>query len=203
MKNSKAKLNTSAIKAEVFFRSLKDNGQWRQLHLKGKKHNFVLKNPDALWYNDNNSKYHKEGCIIMNYVEYRDAVMASKPNEWIAQRRLGTWVLKNDLMISIETEKRSLMELDKNDFLAPYREEWATKFSDPRAYMQRYWLKYGVNVLDIICMIALDGGRVIVPLPKMGTMFITPWQDKVGQIISYSLREYIEYRDKAGITISK
>ena len=147
--------------------------------------------------------YHKEGCIIMNYVEYRDAVMASKPNEWIAQRRLGTWVLKNDLMISIETEKRSLMELDKNDFLAPYREEWATKFSDPRAYMQRYWLKYGVNVLDIICMIALDGGRVIVPLPKMGTMFITPWQDKVGQIISYSLREYIEYRDKAGITISK
>lgn len=93
------------------------------------------------------------------------------------------------------------MELDKNDFLAPYREEWATKFDDPRAYMQRYLLRYGINVVDIITMVALDGGRAVVPLPKMGTMFITPWQDKVGQIISYSQREYKEYRDKAGIAV--
>lgn len=137
----------------------------------------------------------------MNYIEYRDAVMGSKSDEWIAQRRIGTWVFKNDLMISIATERKSLMELDKNDFLAPYREEWATKFDDPRAYMQRYLLRYGINVVDIITMVALDGGRAVVPLPKMGTMFITPWQDKVGQIISYSQREYKEYRDKAGITV--
>ena len=67
--------------------------------------------------------------------------------------------------------------------------------------MQRYLLRYGINVVDIITMVALDGGRAVVPLPKMGTMFITPWQDKVGQIISYSQREYKEYRDKAGIAV--
>lgn len=137
----------------------------------------------------------------MNYTQYKEAITASKSDEWVAQRRLGTWVFKNDLMISIATERKSLMEMDKNDFLAPYREEWATKFSDPRAYMQRYVLRYGINAVDIITMVALDGGRAVVPLPKIGTMFITPWQDKIGQIISYSLREYIEYRDKAGITV--
>ncbi len=91
--------------------------------------------------------------------------------------------------------------MDKNDFLAPYREEWATKFDDPRAYMQRYLLRYGNNVIDIIPMVALDGARAVVPLPRMGTMFISPWQDKVGQIISYSQREYVEYRNKSGITV--
>ena len=137
----------------------------------------------------------------MNYNEYRELIMTSKPNDWVAQRRLGTWVLKENLMISIATERSSLMEMDKNDFLAPYREEWATKFDDPRAYMQRYLLRYSNNVIDIIPMVALDGARAVVPLPRMGTMFISPWQDKVGQIISYSQREYVEYRNKSGITV--
>ena len=75
----------------------------------------------------------------MNYAEYKEAIMASKSDEWVAQRRLGTWVFKNDLMISIATERKSLMEMDKNDFLAPYREEWATKFSDPSKCRRYYY----------------------------------------------------------------
>ncbi len=45
----------------------------------------------------------------MNYNEYRELIMTSKPNDWVAQRRLGTWVLKENLMISIATERSSLM----------------------------------------------------------------------------------------------
>lgn len=43
----------------------------------------------------------------MNYIDYRDAIMGSKSDEWIAQRRIGTWVFKNDLMISIATERKA------------------------------------------------------------------------------------------------
>lgn len=121
----------------------------------------------------------------MNVNDFRKAILGSDFDDWICYDDYGTWVLKSDLLISIERE-------DSGD-LDPFFEEWATKHPDPHAYRKRYLIKYAGNIIYDVNAASVDGGRAVIPWPNAETNEIEPFANKIGEIVNNNLQEYYDY----------
>lgn len=112
----------------------------------------------------------------MNYETFIDLITKSMPSDWLMDDEHGVWVLKNNLLITIQ---REVVEYPDE-----FTEEWATKCPDPHAYIQRYFLKYGENIIETIYTASIDGRRVDIPYPRLSDMTITKFECVIGKIIN-------------------
>lgn len=128
----------------------------------------------------------------MNYKSFRALIANSVPNDWLTDDEHGVWVLKNDLLITIQREVVDSPEV--------FTEEWATKCPDPHAYVQRYFLKYGENIIETIYTASIDGRRVDIPYPRLPDMTIATFEYTIGKIINDE-RCWNEYTRMKNITV--
>lgn len=112
----------------------------------------------------------------MNYETFIDLIANSMPSDWLMDDEHGVWVLKNNLLITIQ---REVVEYPDE-----FTEEWATRCPDPHAYIQRYLLKYGENIIETIYTASIDGRRVDIPYPRLSDMTITKFECVIGKIIN-------------------
>ena len=74
----------------------------------------------------------------MNYEDFRKSIANSTKDDWLEDDEHGVWILKSNLLISIQREN-----VENPDV---FTEEWAAKCPNPNAYIQRYFLKYAGNI---------------------------------------------------------
>lgn len=112
----------------------------------------------------------------MDYNTFVESIQRSTPQDWLANDEFGVCVLKNNLMISIQREEKEAPE--------PFHEEWAVNCPDPNAYTQRFFLKYGDNIIDTFWAVSIDGNRATIPYPRIDDMTISSFQYAVACILN-------------------
>lgn len=88
-----------------------------------------------------------------------------------------------------------------------FREPWANKFPDRRA--TGYWcnLFYGSTQIDRYILVAVDGARALLPIPKLGhqgsaQMEVLPIEYKVAQIYN-NIKSLDQYMKMAELRVAK
>jgi hypothetical protein len=133
----------------------------------------------------------------MRYDDFINELVSSDIEDWIYDDDLGLYIYKNNITISIESDRN---DLDDREFY----EDWVEKFPDPKGYRARFFLKYNGNIVESFYTVAVDGYRMLIPYPKsIKNMIITNKQYKIGRIINipYSGYGFEDYLKRAGIDI--
>lgn len=126
----------------------------------------------------------------MNYDEFINKIINSDINDWLYDDDLGLYILKTDINISILSDRS-----DGGD--DTFYEKWVEKFSDPKGYRRRFFLRYAGNTIESFYTVAVDGYRMLIPYPKSAVnLIITKKQFAIGNIVnipysSYGFEEYL------------
>lgn len=123
-------------------------------------------------------------------------VLGSAPSDWQHFEAEELFVYQPDLHLTIAATGG-----DDNAFDEP----WVREFSDPRAFRFVYEVRWSATPIRRITLIAVDGHRVLLPLPRSSNRpTITDEQDRFARLMNgfmpYGPR-YAEYRDRAGIQV--
>ena len=92
----------------------------------------------------------------MEYSEVEKILATSKKDDWIVNDGLGAFTYKKDLNLRIERAD------DDRDFNEP----WAIKFPDKNARAINYRVFYNNSFVEEKMLVAVDGFRATLPLPK-------------------------------------
>ena len=92
----------------------------------------------------------------MEYNEVEKILATSDKDDWIVNDRLGAFTYKKDLNLRIE----------RSDNDREFNEPWATKFADKDARAVNYRVFYNNSFVDEKMLVAVDGFRATLPLPK-------------------------------------
>lgn len=131
----------------------------------------------------------------MKYDDFIKAIMESEIEDWSYDDDLGLYVLKNDIRITITSDR------DDNDDTDFY-EEWARNFPDENAKRARFYLRFNGSVIEAFYTAAVDGYRCLIPYPNRSNMSISIKQYKIGSILNIPYRDFDEYLKQASIKIS-
>lgn len=133
----------------------------------------------------------------MTYDEFIETIVSSEPSDWIYDDAKATYIFKPDLSISI-VEK----EIDYEE-TGLFYEEWATDFPDSKARRVEFELCYNRSEIETFCTAYVDGMRMAIPYPKLGTLTITQKQYQIGKIINIPNEGYgfDSYLSRAKITV--
>ena len=129
----------------------------------------------------------------MNYSEFIDKITSSKREDWIYDDDLERYVYKEDISISIVSDKESK---DKE-----FYQEWINKFNEKTAYRARFFLCYNNSIVEAFYTAAVDGYRALIPYPDIKNMAITQKQYKIAVLVNISYKRLNEYLDMAGIQV--
>jgi hypothetical protein len=102
----------------------------------------------------------------MDYETYMSIVSSSEPDEWLHlfnENNEEVFIYKKDL--NIWFKKVSTDEMFAGGLWGG--ETWATNFPDPKAYNVYVYMYYCNSLVDVKRFIAVDGGRVDLPLPEL------------------------------------
>jgi|SRR6266568_6658347 len=121
------------------------------------------------------------------------------------------WNHHSDAKRSIASYKRDLnlrFEIEYTDEGVQrenFKEPWANRHPDPSA--TGYWcnMYYGATLVKRYILVSVDGGRVMLPIPKKGAKNVRPnqvlpFEYKVAQIHD-TLRALDEYMKRSGLSI--
>lgn len=117
------------------------------------------------------------------------------------------WIHKEDGLLSDEPDSYTyredvLLRIQKHpiDFSVKFtREDWAINHSDPAAYKVLYDVYYNNSFIITKTLVAVDGCRAILPMPKRGTTKI-PFEDyKFATIVAPDALD--EYIGRSGLTV--
>lgn len=130
----------------------------------------------------------------MTYNEFMQTVRNSEPDQWIEHDTEGVHTFRGDLNIRIERQNSTR---DNDQF----HEAWAQKHADPSTSRQYYGIYYGASLVEKFMLVAVDGGRASLPLPRAQTTVI-PFADyQIARVVAENrLDEYIE---RSGLTVEK
>jgi hypothetical protein len=132
----------------------------------------------------------------MRYDEYMQEISNSSDEDWFYDDNLGRFVYRNNIQISIQTDRTGDREDDR------FYEEWANNFPNPNAYRKEYYLQYNDCIINTFYTVEVDGYRSAIPFPRLNGMTITREQYNIGRIINsihgYSFDEYLT---SSGITV--
>lgn len=131
----------------------------------------------------------------MDLATLKDMILNSCVDDWIAYDELGTYVLKSDLLVSIQDVR--------SDELEPFYEDWAVNYPDKNAYQKKFFVKYGENVVEIVNAASIDGGRAVIPWPDFETKVISKFYNKIGEIVNLDLNRYYEYVHRSGLSVEE
>jgi hypothetical protein len=141
-----------------------------------------------------------------SYAKILDSIGSSKPRDWVFNsipKEMGfhsVFAYKNDALLTIVRDDNE--EQDRE-----FREDWATQFPDKDARFCIFRIYYAASLLEEVFMVALDGYRAFVPLPKIrknrGThLEITRFQDSFARIVNFHTNSrYDEYLSLAKIAV--
>ena len=97
----------------------------------------------------------------MDYETYMKIVSSSDLHDWLH--------FSNEKNEEVFTYRRLLniwfKEVSIND--EEFEEPWAKKFPDPRAWRVYVYMYYCTSLVDVRLFVAVDGGRVVLPLPEI------------------------------------
>jgi hypothetical protein len=98
-------------------------------------------------------------------------VMASQPTDWARVTTNARTVVsfKNDANLRLQI-KYSGERIQCDDF----RESWATRHADPSATGYSCELFYGATLVERFILVAVDGGRALLPIPKRALSHAAP-----------------------------
>ncbi len=137
--------------------------------------------------------------VSVAYPKIVDFVLDSNPaSDWKVTRNdfKDVAVFTRDINLRIE-HSHEASGIHSNDF----REGWANQFPDPYAHSLYYDIYYGMSLLDQIVLVAVDGGRAVLPLPKTQTdLQVSKFAYQVAKIFD-NFNTVDEYIQKAGLTI--
>ena len=92
----------------------------------------------------------------MEYSEVESILETSKKDDWIVNDGLGAFTYKKDLNLRIE----------RSDNDREFNEPWATNFPDKNARAVNYRVFYNNSFVDEKMLVAVDGFRATLPLPR-------------------------------------
>ena len=129
----------------------------------------------------------------------------------LASRPMDDWNHENDSVRSVSSYKRDMnlrfeiKYMDEGIQCADFKEPWANRHPDPSA--TGYWcnLFYGSTLVEKFILVAVDGGRAMLPIPKKGVpdtrpMQVLPLDYKVAQIHD-TLGTLAEYMKRSGLSL--
>ena len=130
----------------------------------------------------------------MNYDGFINQIVKSEPSEWIYDDEFGRYVYKNNICISIISDRS-----DNED--KEFNEIWATSFSNNKAYRAKFFLCLNGNVIETFYAVAVDGYRCLIPCTEVGTRLITHKKYAIGKILNIPYQNFDEYLNQAKIQI--
>ncbi|MDP4092822.1 MAG: hypothetical protein Q8920_05605 [Bacillota bacterium] len=137
----------------------------------------------------------------MDFVSYEEFILTivnSEKEEWLYDDDLGRYVFRNDIRITIISDRG---ENEDRDFF----ENWATQFPDQHAFRARFFLCFNGSIIEAFYSAAVDGYRALIPYPRITDLTITNNQYRIGRIINIPytvvIDRYDEYLSQAGIRI--
>ena len=105
-------------------------------------------------------------------------IMDSSVSDWLFDDEEGTYTFKKDTGLTI---KRDESENERG-----FDEEWVKRFPDPKAYVSYHKIFYNSSLIKKIFLVAVDGYRMYIPLPKINNLTINKFQYQIGRIINDS-----------------
>lgn len=131
----------------------------------------------------------------MNLQDFLRAVYNSNPDEWIFNDQKGVYVWKSDLNVRILREEK---DDDSDD---TFNEPWVKIYPDKSAHKINYHLYYGVSFIKEELLIAVDGYRAYIPIPKSQNLLqISKNQKSFGAIINFAYgNDFEDYLKRAKI----
>jgi hypothetical protein len=133
----------------------------------------------------------------ISYEEFIKQILESEIGDWTYDDGLGLYVLKNNICISIISDRD---DAEDRDFF----ESWVENYSDPKAYRARFFLRYNGSTIEAFYTAAVDGYRQLIPYPKnIKDLSIDNKQYIIGKILNipYKGYDFDEYLDLAKIKI--
>jgi hypothetical protein len=130
----------------------------------------------------------------MSYWEFLSILTNSLPGEWVFNDARGIYIYRDDLHLRIF---RKEVDKESSRFCG---ENWATKHPDPNAYRVTYEIFYGSTFLDEKILIAVDGFRAYLPIPKSGSSSVSYENYKFASIVDDQLSLDV-YLERAGLVV--
>lgn len=123
----------------------------------------------------------------MTYNELKEVFASCNKEDWLFDDKRGVYTYKQDLNLRIV---RKDTDFDTDKFAG---EEWATNHPDPAAYREEFEVFYGNSFVFDQLLIAVDGLRARLPLPRSGTNKVRTSEYKFAMIVDQnnSLDDYM------------
>lgn len=133
----------------------------------------------------------------MNYDEIVNFILKTDPrNDWLSVDREWT----QERFLKEDPRLRFVVKIgDEGVQNDNFQEPWANKHPDPRAISYYYDLLFDGNFIDRVILVAVDGHRAVLPIPKALTTIVPPFPYKVAEIFD-SQNSLEEYMTRAGLT---
>ena len=130
----------------------------------------------------------------MTYRELLDAIATSRKDDWLFNDGKGVYTYMHDLNLRIV---RRDIDHDSDRF---FGESWATRHPDKNAYRSMYDIYYGSSFVDEKLLVAVDGYRATLPLPRVNTNIVSPEDYHFAQLVD-QLDTLDEYMGRSGLEV--
>lgn len=130
----------------------------------------------------------------MKLIQLDSILTSTAGNDWEYDDKTVSYTYKDDVCLRIQED------IDTNEFDEP----WVKTFSAP-ATISDYVIYYNSSILRRYKIIAVDGGRALLPMPIAGTTQVKNLDDKVARILhdasgnSAAGYDYDKYFKQAGL----
>lgn len=123
----------------------------------------------------------------MTYENAIEMVLSNSFDKWTYFDEYGEYVLKSDVNLRIV---RKNIDFDNDTF----EEDWATSHPDSKAYKVLFSVFYNNSRIDDFILVAVDGLRAEIPMPKSNSKIISKTDYQFAQAVDIhgSLDEYIQ-----------
>ncbi len=129
----------------------------------------------------------------MTYYKIKTLVLESEAEGWRYNDKRGVYVYKGDVGVSI-------VNLHPDDTCRnEYSKPWVQRF-DPKAYRLDFEIRYHGCFVDEFCMVLVDSGGAILPMPQGDTMDVSRDDYHLCQIVDHN-NNMTEYFERAGLVL--
>lgn len=146
----------------------------------------------------------------MHLREIKRMIQEGMEEAWYPSGQEDVYVFENDVNLRLVgpyalERSHEFPNPDECEHTRSYHERWATNFPNHSARAITYLLFYNSTCIEAFYYAYVDGGRVLLPIPKSPTeLEITPWQDRMARIInSVQKLDYVKYFVQANFSIKE
>lgn len=128
----------------------------------------------------------------MNEAQIKNILTSTSNEDWIVSEEKETWTYKQDVLLRIQKRSVNLSEKFGN-------EHWAINYPDSNAYKVIYDVYYYNSWIATKTLVAVDGFRATLPMPKIRTTEIPFEEYRFAMIVAPTALD--EYITRSGLTV--